>query len=135
MSNPRALDVDETGRHAGPRWQGETGQNHLYKPFVRAALITVLRVGCTLGAINLAVMGFGADLNAVWTPLIQAHGYAQMFGWVGLFIMGVAYHTIPRFYLRPLSRPELVLPSFALCAAGVVLRFAAQPFADLHPLV
>jgi len=74
-------------------------------------------------------MGFGADLSAVWTPLIQAHGYAQMFGWVGLFIMGIAYHTMPRFYLRPLSRPQLVLPSFALCLLGVVLRVVSQPLA------
>jgi len=114
-------------------WGGERGQNQFYRPFLRGALVTVLTIGCTLGAINLAVMGFGADLNAVWVPLIQAHGYAQMFGWVGLFIMGIAYHTVPRFFLRPLRRPRLVLPSLALTAAGLVLRFVAQPFAAQHP--
>jgi uncharacterized protein involved in response to NO len=114
-------------------WGGETRQNHTYKPFVRGALVTVLTVGCTLGAVNLAVMGFGADLSAVWVPLIQAHGYAQVFGWVGLFIMGIAYHLVPRFYLRPLTRPQLVLPSFALVVSGLVLRFAAQPFAAQYP--
>jgi uncharacterized protein involved in response to NO len=117
----------------GPGWGGERSQNHTYKPFVRGALVTVLTVGCTLGAINLAVMGFGANLSAVWVPLIQAHGYAQMFGWVGLFIMGIAYHLVPRFYLRPLSRPGLVFPSFALVAGGLALRFAAQPFAAQYP--
>src|SRR6476661_6168590 len=109
-------------------WNSENRQNHLYKPFLRGALIAVLTIGCTFGAINLAVMGFGADLGAVWTSLIQAHGYAQMFGWVGLFIMGIAYHTLPRFYLRPLRRPRWVAPAFALSAAGLVLRFLAQPF-------
>lgn len=114
---------------APPRrtWGGETGQNQLYKPFLRAALIVVLTVGCTFGAINLAVMGFGADLHAVWWPLIQGHGYAQMFGWAGLFIMGVAYHTIPRFYLRPLRRPGLVRGAFGAAVAGIVLRFVSQP--------
>ena len=100
-------DMRETGEPK-QTWGGERRQNHLYKPFLRGALVTALTAGATLGALNLAVMGFGADLSAVWGPLIQAHGYAQMFGWVGLFIMGVAYHTLPRFYLRPLRRPRWV---------------------------
>lgn len=110
-------------------WGGEFRQNHLYKPFLRGALITVLTVGCTLGAINLAVMAFNADLSAAWGSLIQSHAYAQIFGWVGLFIMGMAYHMVPRFFLRPLKRPELVAPSLLLVGSGLVLRFVSQPLA------
>ncbi|MEO8285271.1 MAG: hypothetical protein ABI670_02410 [Chloroflexota bacterium] len=98
----------------------------MYKPFLRGALITVLTVGCTLGAINLAVMAFSTDLTAVWASLIQSHAYAQVFGWVGLFIMGMAYHMVPRFFLRPLKRPGLVLPSLLLVGAGIVLRVFTQ---------
>jgi hypothetical protein len=127
---PDTGDTSETAGRVGAGWRGETRQNQLYKPFVRGAILIVLTIGCTLGALNLAVMGFGADLSAVWTPLIQSHGYAQVFGWVGLFIMGIAYHMVPRFYLRPLQRPQLVLPSFVLTVAGIVLRFMAQPFAS-----
>lgn len=112
-----------------PTWGGETRQNHLYHPFLRGALITVLTIGCTLGAINLAVMGFQADLHAVWTPLIQAHGYSQIFGWVGLFIMGVSYHTVTRLRLFPLRHPQLVRPAFVLTVVGLGLRFVSQPFA------
>ena len=122
-------DIRETGEPK-QTWGGERRQNHLYKPFLRGALVTTLTGAATLGALNLAVMGFGADLSAVWGPLIQAHGYAQMFGWVGLFIMGIAYHTLPRFYLRPLRQPGGVAPAFALAAAGLVLRFVAQPLAS-----
>jgi hypothetical protein len=114
-------------------WGGETRQNHLYKPFLRGALVTVLTVGCTLGAINLAVMAFSADLSAVWGSIIQSHGYAQIFGWVGLFVMGIAYHTMPRFFLRPLKRPGLVLPALLLVAGGLALRFFSQPLAS-YPL-
>ena len=114
-------------------WGGESRQNHLYKPFLRGALITVLTVGCTLGAINLAVMAFKADLSAAWGSLIQSHAYAQIFGWVGLFIMGMAYHMVPRFFLRPLKRPGLVAPSLLLVASGLVLRFLSQPLAH-YPL-
>jgi uncharacterized protein involved in response to NO len=123
-------DPGET-RQTRQTWGGERRQNHLYQPFLRGALVTALTAGATLGALNLAVMGFRADLSAVWGPLIQAHGYAQMFGWVGLFIMGVAYHTLPRFYLRPLARPEFVAPAFALVAASLALRFVTQPLAGV----
>jgi uncharacterized protein involved in response to NO len=114
-------------------WGGETRQNHLYKPFLRGALITVLTVGCTLGAINLAVMAFKADLSAAWSSLIQSHAYAQIFGWVGLFIMGMAYHMVPRFFLRPLRRPGLVAPSLLLVASGIALRFFSQPLVLYQP--
>jgi hypothetical protein len=134
MDRTQANEDGATSAAGKTGWGGETRQNQTYKMFVRGALVTVLTIGCTLGALNLAVMGFGADLGAVWTPLIQAHGYAQMFGWVGLFIMGIAYHLVPRFYLRPLTRPRLVLPSFALVASGLALRFAAQPFAADQPI-
>ncbi|MEO8289344.1 MAG: hypothetical protein ABI670_23295 [Chloroflexota bacterium] len=114
-------------------WGGEFRQNHLYKPFLRGALIIVLTVGCTLGAVNLAVMAFNADLSAVWSSLIQSHAYAQIFGWVGLFIMGMSYHMVPRFFLRPLKRPGLVLPSLLLVTSGILLRIITQPLAG-HPL-
>jgi hypothetical protein len=127
-------DISHGTPPAAVGWGGERRQNQFYRPFLRGALVTVLTIGCTLGAINLAVMGFGADLNAVWVPLIQAHGYAQVFGWVGLFIMGIAYHTVPRFFLRPLRRPGLVLPSFGLTGAALALRFVAQPFAAQYPV-
>ena len=116
---------------AAPGWGGERRQNHLYQPFLRGALVTVLTVGCSLGALNLLVMGFGANLDAVWTPLIQAHGYSQIFGWVGLFLMGMAYHTLTRYWLRPLRHPSWVAPSFALVVASLVLRVLTQPFAAL----
>ncbi len=114
-------------------WGGENRQNQLYKPFLKGALLTVLTVGCTLGAINLAVMAFSTDLSAVWGPLIQSHAYAQIFGWVGLFVMGIAYHIIPRFFLRPLRHPGLVTPSLVLVASGIILRFFSQPLAQ-YPL-
>lgn len=120
----------EDSAKGGQTWRGERKQNQLYKPFLRGALATVLTAGCTLGAANLVVMALSADLGAVWTATIQAHAYAQIFGWVGLFIMGIAYHIVPRFYLRPLTHPELVLPSFVLAASGVALRAFSQPFAE-----
>src|SRR5262249_22376359 len=64
-----------------------------------------------------------------WTPVIQAHGHVQIFGWVALFIMGVAYHVVPRFKARELHRPDLARRSFWLMAGGLTARALAQPYA------
>jgi metal-sulfur cluster biosynthetic enzyme len=80
----------------------------------------------------LAALGGGRDigLGARWTPLVQAHGHLQLVGFAGLFIVGIAYHVLPRFKNADLAFPRLALPSIALLAAGAVLRAFSQPWAD-----
>lgn len=80
----------------------------------------------------LAALGGGRDigLGARWTPLVQAHGHLQLVGFVGLFIVGITYHVLPRFKNTDLGLPRLTLPSIALVASGAVLRAASQSWAD-----
>ena len=98
------------------------------------AVITSLAIavvgGFPLGI--LAALGGGRDigLGTRWTPLVQAHGHLQLVGFVGLFIVGIAYHVLPRFKNTGLALPRLALPSIALVAAGAVLRAVSQPWAD-----
>jgi hypothetical protein len=56
---------------------------------------------------------------------MQAHAHFQLFGWVGLFIMGVAYHVIPRFKAAQLYSKSLADLSFWLVLSGVLLRGTA----------
>jgi quercetin dioxygenase-like cupin family protein len=45
-------------------------------------------------------------------PAIHAHAQAMISGWVGLFVMGFAYQSFPRFKNTTLWRPELANLSF-----------------------
>ncbi|MEK7246835.1 MAG: NnrS family protein, partial [Chloroflexota bacterium] len=85
----------------------------------------------------LAALGGGRDIGvgARWAPLVQAHGHLQLVGFVGLFIVGIAYHVLPRFKNTELALPRLALPSIALVAAGAVLRAISQPWADTDAIV
>lgn len=105
----------------------------IYRAFVRTAVIIALTVGCGLGAINLAAMAFGRSIGTTWIAITQAHGHAQIFGWVGLFIMGVAYHVLPRLKATELKGKPLAIASFWLVLGGIVLRLAAQPLATNEP--
>ena len=104
-------------------------ESDIYRPFVKTALVIVVTVGCTLGAINLAAMALAGVTGSYWEAVTQAHGHAQIFGWVGLFVMGVAYHVLPRLKSTTLQGRGLAVASYWLMLAGVVLRMVAQPFA------
>lgn len=103
----------------------------IYPRFLKAAILATLTGGATLGLVALTIAGLRGSLQtglSSWTPVIQAHGHVQIFGWVALFIMGVAYHVVPRFKARDLDRPDLARRSFGLMAAGLVARSLAQPY-------
>jgi hypothetical protein len=104
----------------------------LYPPFLKAAMLATLTGGATLGLVALTIAGLRGSLDtglSWWTPVIQAHGHVQIFGWVALFIMGVAYHVVPRFKATELHRPDLARRSFWLVAGGLTARALAQPYA------
>ena len=61
---------------------------------------------------------------------MNAHGHAQIFGWVGLFVMGFAYQAFPRFKHTSLAYPGLAWLSFGLMLGGVVARSVLEPLAD-----
>jgi len=95
------------------------GQNRRFVPFLLASLAVTLSFGATLGMINLV------RLTTAWwgglpRPSVWAHAYAQVFGFVGLFVMGIAYHVMPRFASTTLREPRLVAASFWLQLAGVL---------------
>ncbi len=99
----------------------------IYKPFFISGVLCVLTAGCLLGAIALVgISARGARAEAAWLPSILAHANAQLYGWVGLFVMGFALQQhAPR-----LSRIRLfyglAYSSLGLILAAVLIRFAAE---------
>ena len=61
-----------------------------YEKFVKTAIILTLTVGVTFGAVVLSYIAIKQNFNSIYYALIQAHGHAQIYGWVGLCIMGFA---------------------------------------------
>jgi hypothetical protein len=103
----------------------------LYRRFFRAAMVVILTAGATLGASMLLLYGLRRSFTSLdlFAP-IQAHANAQVFGWVGLFVMGFACQGLPRFKFVRLWRPDLANLSFVLMVTGLALRMgAAWPWA------
>ncbi len=105
----------------------ESLQDHIFRRFFKAGVIIVLTVGCLWGAINLLQIALGGSfLQVHLLPAIHAHAHAMIFGWVGMFVMGFAYQSFPRFKNTRLWGPELANGSFYLLAIGIGCRVIAE---------
>jgi len=96
---------------------------HVYELFVKTAIIVVLSTGCLYGASLLAYAAFRNSLSSLAWILTETHGDTQVYGWVGLFIMGISYFALPKFWNSMLYSSPLAYKSFFLMVAGIFLSF------------
>lgn len=95
-----------------------------WPPFVVFALGCALSVGSVVGAIDL--WHLRAAMEAVPTAHHRAHAVAQVFGFVGLFIVGISLHLAPRFFGGPLPRPAFTRGLAIASMVGVITTVAGQ---------
>jgi hypothetical protein len=101
----------------------------IYRPFFKAGIAVVLTLGAAWGAYLLVRIALAGKFTAAGLHEINAHGHAQLFGWVGLFVMGFAYQAFPRFKHAALAHPRLALASLWLMVMGLVARCLLEPLA------
>lgn len=99
----------------------------IYRRFFKAGIVVVMTAGAVWGAILLLRIGFTGSFTALSIHEINAHGHAQIFGWVGLFVMGFAYQAFPRMKHTDLWRPDLANMTFYLMVFGVFARALGEP--------
>lgn len=99
----------------------------IYRRFFKAGIAIVLSVGALWGAVNLLEIALHQNfLQLHLVPAIHAHAHAMIFGWCGLFVMGFAYQSFPRFKHTTLWRPNLANLTFYLMLTGIATRVAAE---------
>ena len=99
--------------------------------FFLAAIVLTLTAGATWGAILLVRIALARSFTALSVFEVNAHGQAQIYGWVGLFVLGAAYLLVPRFTGVPLAHPRIAAASLPLMVSGTVVRAFGEPFPEL----
>jgi hypothetical protein len=117
----------------GERETADRTEDHIYRPFFKAGIAVVLTLGAVWGAYLLLRIGWSGSFTAAGLHEVNAHGHAQIFGWVGLFVMGFAYQAFPRFKHASLAFPALAWASLGLMLAGLVGRSVGEPLAGQVP--
>ena len=110
----------------------ESAYENIYEKFIKTAIVIALSTGCVYGAFILFYMGIQHSLYSVPKVLIETHGHTQIFGWCGLFIMGVSYFVLPRFYAVRIYSGKLANLSFYFMVAGIFLVFTYRTLLPLN---
>lgn len=104
-----------------------TVADYIYRRFFKAGITVVLTVGALWGAVSLLEIALRKNFLLLHlVPAIHAHAHAMIFGWCGLFVMGFAYQSFPRFKHTTLWRPRLANLTFYLMLAGIAARIGAE---------
>src|SRR5579863_6401301 len=74
----------------------EANLSRLLTLYISTGLAFMLLPGTFLGVWNLLSISSHRTLGAVSSAWIQAHGHAQIYGWIGTFILGIGFYSIPK---------------------------------------
>lgn len=101
----------------------ETSLSRLLMLYITTGLAFMLLPGTFLGVWNLLAISSRHAANSVSAGWIQAHGHAQIFGWIGTFILGIGFYSIPK--LRRMNSFALwtAWVCWVLWTVGVILRW------------
>jgi uncharacterized protein involved in response to NO len=109
------------------------GTMHKQEPFSRVAPIlqVALLMGVCGGFLFATILTIASSLSLPlgpwWEAMAQAHGHLQLYGWAGLFVLGVALHFLPRLRGAPLAGAHLLPWLLGIISTSLVLRALSQP--------
>ncbi len=94
--------------------------------FILSGLLFMLVPGTFLGVLNLVQVASRESVGLVSSAWIQAHGHAQVFGWIGSFILGIGFHSLGQARMTSSSRAVIGWLCWTMWTVGVALRWAAN---------
>lgn len=106
----------------------EAAMSELLMAYIGTGLVFMLFPGTLLGVWNLLQISGreqGVFISPAW---LQAHGHAQVFGWVGSFLLGIGFYSIPKLRERATGVIRSAWVCWALWTVGVAVRWAATVY-------
>ena len=106
----------------------EEALSRLLMAFVTTGLIFMVFPGTFLGVWNLLQISGRESVASISPAWLQAHGHAQVFGWVGSFILGIGFYSIPKMRGGAKSSFGTAWMCWAMWTTGAALRWAANVY-------
>ncbi|HWB95856.1 MAG TPA: hypothetical protein VG672_04115 [Bryobacteraceae bacterium] len=104
----------------------ETALQRLVTAYIITGLFFLLLPGTLLGVWNLISISSRHSLVRLSPAWLQAHGHAQIFGWIGTFILGIGYYSLVKMGRLPPFAVSRGWTTWLLWSSGVLLRWAAN---------
>jgi hypothetical protein len=103
----------------------ELKMQRLLIAYILTGLFFLLLPGTFLGVWNLISISSRHALDSLSPAFLQAHGHAQIFGWVGTFILGIGFYSLTKMGNLPAFAMERGWYCYGLWTAGIMLRWFA----------
>ncbi len=101
----------------------ERALSRMLMAYICTGLAFMLLPGTFLGVWNLISITSKKASDSISPAWIQAHGHAQVFGWIGSFILGIGFYSIPKMrQSRPFAMWE-AWTTWLLWTVGVSLHW------------
>jgi hypothetical protein len=101
----------------------EVALQHVLMVWILTGLAFLLLPGTFLGVWNLIAITGARGAARISPEWIQAHGHAQIFGWIGTFILGIGFYSLSKMGGLGRFAVSRAWTSWALWSAGVFLRW------------
>lgn len=108
---------------AQPAALRERQKSLMLRAWIISGLFFMALPGTLLGFSNLVAISQHHGLGSLSPAWMEGHGHAQMFGWIGSFILGIGFYSQPA---RGKSALRIPLTCFVLWTSGVALRWFAN---------
>jgi uncharacterized protein involved in response to NO len=95
----------------------------MLRAWIFAGIFFMALPGTLLGFSNLMAISTHHGLGNLPAAWMEGHGHAQMFGWIGSFILGIGFYSQPA---RGRSVLRIPMTCFALWVPGVAMRWFAN---------
>ncbi|MFZ0393148.1 MAG: hypothetical protein WBX09_08865 [Terracidiphilus sp.] len=97
----------------------------ILRAWILAGIFFMALPGTLLGFSNLMAISTHHGLASLPTAWIQGHGHAQVFGWIGSFILGIGFYSQPS---HGRSVVRIPLTCFVLWTLGVAMRWTTSVY-------
>jgi len=101
----------------------ERQKSLMLRAWIFSGLFFMTLPGTLLGFSNLMSISAHHGLGTLPAAWMEGHGHAQMFGWIGSFILGIGFYSQPA---HGRSVVRLPLSCYLLWTSGVAMRWLAN---------
>lgn len=91
--------------------------------FIASGMLFMLLPGTFLGVWNLIGISEQHTLSSISPAWLQAHGQAQIFGWIGSFILGIGFYSLTKMQSTTAFPVRSAWTTWVLWTLGIALRW------------
>ena len=95
----------------------------LLRCWILSGLFFMAIPGTLLGFSNLMAISTHHGVGSLPAAWMEGHGHAQMFGWIGSFILGIGFYSQPALHRSAIRLQQICL---SLWVFGVAMRWSAN---------